>query len=66
MLQMKRLLSGPPIKRIPSIKRTQSWVPELTIGPFITNPYSADTSIKADEDTKIYGIWLISIVKNLY
>ena len=52
MLQMKPLLSGPPIKRIPSIKRTQSWVPKLTIGPFITNPYSADTSIKRTRTLK--------------
>ena len=37
----------------------------LYIFPLITNPYSADTSLlKAHMDTKIYSIWVISIVKN--
>ena len=45
---VKPLLSGPPIKWTPSVKRTVSQVPKLMsyIFPFITNPYSADTSIK--------------------
>jgi len=44
----KPLSSGPPIKRTPSTKRTLSLVPKRTSDqfPFITNPYSADTSIK--------------------
>ena len=44
---VKPLLSGPPIKRTPSIKWTLSWSRnERLIFPFIMNPYSADTSIK--------------------
>ena len=48
---VKPLLSGP---QTPSIKRTKSWVPKLTsyISAFITNPYSADTSIKRTKTLK--------------
>ena len=43
-----------PIKRTPSIKRTLRRVPKLTsyIFPFITNPYSAETSIKQTQTLK--------------
>ena len=59
---MKPLLSGPPIKRTPSIKRTLSQVSKLTSYIFLlTNPYS-----DADADTKINCIWLIFVVNNLY
>ena len=47
------LLSGPPIKRTPSIKRTLSRSRnERLIFPFMTNPYSADTSIKRTRTLK--------------
>ena len=43
----KTFIKRTPIKWTPSIKRTLSWVQKLTsYFPFITNPYSADTSIK--------------------
>ena len=43
---VKPLLSEPPFKRTPSIKRTLSRVPKLT------NPYSADTSVKRTRTLK--------------
>ena len=50
---VKPLLSGTAIKRTPSIKRTLSRVPKLTSYiPIITNPYSADTSIKRTRTLK--------------
>ena len=50
---VKPLLSGPPIKQTPSIKRTLSRSRnERFIFPFITNPYSADTCIKRTRTLK--------------
>ena len=58
MLQMKPLLSGPPIKR------TQSGVPKLTCFVSLYNePLFSGHLFLADVDTKINRIWLISIVK---
>ena len=46
---VKPLLSGPPIKRTPSISR----VPKMTSYiPFVTNPYQADTSVKRTRTLK--------------
>ena len=64
---VKPLLSGPPIKWIPSIKRTLSWVPKRTSDISLYNePTFSGQLYQADADNKISCIWLISIVKNLY
>ena len=64
---MKPLLSGPPIKQTPSIKRTLSRVPKLMSYISLYNePLFSGQLYYADADTKISCIWLISIVKNLY
>ena len=51
---MKTLLSGPPIKRTPSIKQTQSQVPKSTSFSFLYNePLFSGHLYQADADTKI-------------
>ena len=59
---VKPLLSGPPIERTPSIKRTLSQVPKLTsyISLYDEALFSGHL-FQAEEDTKINCIWLISI-----
>ena len=51
---VKPLLSRPPIKRTPSIKQTLSPEIDILYFPlgFITNPYSADTSIERTRTLK--------------
>ena len=51
---VKPLLSRPPIKRTPSIKKTLSPEIDILYFPlgFITNPYSADTSIERMQTLK--------------
>ena len=58
---MKPLLSGPPIKRTPSIKRTLSRVPKRTSDISLYNkPLLRRTRT---QNNTVSCIWLISIVK---
>ena len=67
IITVKRLLSGPPIKRTPFIKRTLNRVPKLTSFISLYNePWLSGHLYQADADTKTDCIWLISIDKNLY
>ena len=63
---VKPLLSGPPIKRTPFIKRSLSLVPKLVSYIFLYNKPLFSGHLYADTDTKMNFILLISIVKNFW
>jgi len=69
---VKPLLSGPPIKRTPSVKRTLSLVPKLTSYiSVITNLYSVETSIKRKRTQIVFGYeltrwhWITSLKQSI-